>query len=187
MHGDMIDAGGDMIALKCPACGEVDDAHDCQPKKWDDPRNAKHKQFDLDYKWVPGYGGGKHLKENRWEVPDDEARLMSSELKEQPEDAPWGTDSIHTPVLDIDFPCRLVPSTTPGHFHLILDGLEIPWSKYSALLSALSAAGVIEEGYAGAAIRRQASFLWKPGCKPAEAKRPEPDDEPDPDPNPWLS
>ena len=27
----------------------------------------------------------------------------------------------HRPILDLDFPAALVPSTTPGHFHLYLD------------------------------------------------------------------
>ena len=53
----------------------------------------------------------------------------------------------HRPVLDIDFPVHVVPSSTPGHFHLYLDK-PMPWGKYRRLLSALESAGVIEKGYA---------------------------------------
>lgn len=55
-------------------------------------------------------------------------------------------DGLHRPVLDIDFDARLVPSSTPGHFHLYLDGLALDWERYERLLEALTAAGVIGEG-----------------------------------------
>lgn len=60
----------------------------------------------------------------------------------------------HRPVLDLDFPCRLIPSTTPGHFHLYLDGLELDWNKYKTLLLALADAGVISHTYARESIRK---------------------------------
>lgn len=52
----------------------------------------------------------------------------------------------HRPVLDIDFGAALVPSGTPGHFHLYLDKL-MKWGDYSALMTALMDAGIIEPGY----------------------------------------
>lgn len=61
----------------------------------------------------------------------------------------------HALVLDIDHPAWLVPSTTPGHYHLYVDvpgGIEP--EKYSTLLTALADAGVIEWGYAAASIAR---------------------------------
>src|SRR5579872_4116295 len=58
---------------------------------------------------------------------------------------------IHMPVLDIDFPCELIPSSTPGHFHLLINK-AIRWPKYAELLEALASAGVIEYGYAKASI-----------------------------------
>lgn len=53
----------------------------------------------------------------------------------------------HRPVLDIDFPARLVPSSTEGHFHLYLDGALIPHDKYMYLLAALASCGIISDGY----------------------------------------
>lgn len=68
----------------------------------------------------------------------------------------------HSPVLDIDFPARLVPSTTEGHFHLYLDGLTMRWETYAKLLEALAEAGVIEDGYAGASISRESTYVRLP-------------------------
>lgn len=30
---------------------------------------------------------------------------------------------LHAPTLDVDFPCELVPSSTPGHFHRYIDAV----------------------------------------------------------------
>ncbi len=86
--------------------------------------------------------------------PQD-AQVVSSEIQ----------NSLHSPVLDIDFPARLVPSSTPGHFHLYLDGLSMTWLDYEKLLTALAAAGVVQEGYVHASIARKATAVRVPGCK----------------------
>lgn len=71
---------------------------------------------------------------------------------------------LHQPVLDIDFPAKLVPSQTEGHFHLYLD-VDIPHEDYMRLLDALALAGIIEPGYAGASQARGQTFVatkpWK--------------------------
>ena len=83
-----------------------------------------------------------------------------------------GTDEhrvgLHKVVLDIDLPAVLVPSSTPGHHHLYIDH-ELPWPKYEALLWALEAAGLIENGYAGASSARghtAARLTWVKKAKP---------------------
>ena len=68
---------------------------------------------------------------------------------------------MHRPVLDIDFPAALVPSTTPGHFHLYLDRL-MSWRMYEQLLEALADAGIIERGYATASTERGYSSVRLP-------------------------
>lgn len=74
----------------------------------------------------------------------------------------------HSPVLDIDFPARLVPSSTPGHFHLYLDGLAIDWARYEPLLNALAEAGVVGKGYVARSIERGQSVVRLPHSrKPA--------------------
>lgn len=88
-------------------------------------------------------------------VPTDQvqdAHVITSKLK---------NDVGHRPVLDVDFPAALIPSTTPGHFHLYLDK-PMPWGKYKALLKALADAGIIERGYASASIARQYTSVRLP-------------------------
>lgn len=60
---------------------------------------------------------------------------------------------LHRPVLDIDFPAALIPSSTPGHFHLYLDK-PMGLATYEELLVALAAAGIIEDGYANVSLAR---------------------------------
>ena len=56
-------------------------------------------------------------------------------------------NDMHRPVLDIDLPAALIPSSTPGHFHLYIDK-QMTTSAYVRLLDALAEAGIIEQGYA---------------------------------------
>lgn len=69
----------------------------------------------------------------------------------------------HLPVLDLDFPCDLVPSTRPGHFHLYLNK-PILWDTYKELLVALAKAGIIEQGYADASIKKGFTAVRIPGA-----------------------
>jgi hypothetical protein len=70
----------------------------------------------------------------------------------------------HRPVLDIDVPAYLVPSTTPGHSHLYIDK-EMSWSQYARLLNVLVDAGIIEEGYLGASLARGDTTVRLPWIK----------------------
>lgn len=36
-------------------------------------------------------------------------------------------DEMHRPALDIDVPCRVVPSSTEGHCHIYFDTLALSW------------------------------------------------------------
>ena len=73
-----------------------------------------------------------------------EANLITSQVA--------GSD-LHKVVLDVDLPCGLIASSTPGHFHLFIDK-AMTWPEYAALLEALTAAGIVEVGYLAAAQRR---------------------------------
>jgi hypothetical protein len=68
----------------------------------------------------------------------------------------------HAPVLDIDVPAFLVPSSTPGHSHLYIDH-PMTWDAYKALLKALSDAGIIEEGFYEASKGRGSTMVRRPG------------------------
>lgn len=73
----------------------------------------------------------------------------------------------HMPVLDIDFPAALVPST--NNYHLYLNK-PMSWEKYAKLLEALYEAGIIQEGFYKMAIARGQTFVRRPGVfkKPGE-------------------
>lgn len=81
----------------------------------------------------------------------DVAQVASSELG----------DMMHAPVLDIDVPAFLVPSSTPGHSHLYIDQ-PMHWDQYAELLKALGYAGVLEPGYVGASLAREHTAVRLP-------------------------
>jgi hypothetical protein len=91
---------------------------------------------------------------DRVEVPESEATLISSKIP--------GTDDEHGPVFDLDFPARLVPSSTEGHFHLYLER-PISWRKFRLVLWAMWKAGLIEKGYYRNTVRRGAAYVRVPG------------------------
>lgn len=79
----------------------------------------------------------------------------------------WGAtyeEPLHRPILDVDFPVAVVPSTTPGHFHLYIDK-ELTWNQYQALLRGLADAGIIEMGYLQASEARQFTSVRMPSVK----------------------
>lgn len=88
-------------------------------------------------------------------VGEGEGNLYSSQLA-GPENA-----SFHAPTLDIDFPCYLIESSTPGHFHLYIDKAMM-WADYAHLLMALRDSGIIQPGYCDLSLARGASHLRKP-------------------------
>lgn len=77
-------------------------------------------------------------------------------------------DAMHAVTIDLDVPARLVPSSTPGHSHLYID-VPISWDEYEYILRALADAGILEEGYVKAAIRRKQTYLRPPWVKKGEA------------------
>lgn len=70
--------------------------------------------------------------------PDDEPNLVTSKTR-------WGT---HRPILDLDFACRLIPSQTPGKFHLYMDGIEVSEDDWRNVLDALADANIIQRKWA---------------------------------------
>lgn len=96
-------------------------------------------------------------------VPQEEvAELDEADVITSAVDGTYGLR--HKPVLDIDVPAKLVPSSTPGHYHLYLD-VEMNWSRYVTLLHALSAVGIIEPGYVGVSTDRGYTAVRLPWVK----------------------
>lgn len=92
-------------------------------------------------------------------IPDEVADIDSAELISSLTSA--GT---HRPLLDIDFPAVVIPSTTPGHGHLYIDK-EMSWKDYQKLLNLFADLGIIEHGYRGASLARGYSALRLPWVK----------------------
>lgn len=70
--------------------------------------------------------------------------------------------NLHAPALDIDFPVDCYESSTPGHYHVLID-VPMPWWKYRILMWWMSVCGIIERGYYKASVRRKGSYLRKQG------------------------
>lgn len=74
------------------------------------------------------------------------ATVVTSETTRGGDERPFEISGLHKPVLDIDLPVKLLPSTTEGHFHLFIDK-EMTWAQYAKLLDVLAEVGIIEEGF----------------------------------------
>lgn len=70
----------------------------------------------------------------------------------------------HKVMVDVDMPCKVVPSTTPGHFHLYIDR-EMSWHDYKLLLGTFERVGIISTGYHDASILRGFTTLRLPWIK----------------------
>lgn len=87
-------------------------------------------------------------------TPTPDGPLMSSLVE----------DGLHRPALDLDFAAELIPSSTDGHYHLILDQ-PMTWRRYRALLRALEKAGIIQPGFLHFSVQNKMSMLRVPGVK----------------------
>lgn len=98
----------------------------------------------------------------------EEVRIQVSNPREGNLQSSLLEDGQHAPTLDIDMPCELRPSSTEGHFHLLID-CPMSWRKYRRLLKALAKAGVIERNYYKHARRRHATFVRLPHARKRSA------------------
>jgi hypothetical protein len=95
-------------------------------------------------------------------IPDEAAGITDAELI-----ASLNPSGKHRPLLDIDFPAAVIPSSTEGHCHLYIDK-ELEWKEYKKLLNVLADLGIIEHGYRGASLARGYSALRLPWIKKDE-------------------
>lgn len=102
------------------------------------------------------------IEEKRPEVADlDEADIITSEVQNT-------NGKTHKLVLDIDFPVKVVPSTTEGHFHLYIDK-KMSKEAYFELVRAFVDAGIVEEGFLGASLERGFTGVRLPWIKKPQA------------------
>ena len=97
---------------------------------------------------------------------DPEAANVISSIRRG--DKPGTSWARHLPVLDIDIPAILVPSSTPGHSHLYLD-VEMPESTFWKLCDALAEVGVLQHGYVIACKSRGYTSVRLPWIKKSES------------------
>lgn len=95
-------------------------------------------------------------------IPDEASNVSDAELI-----ASLNANGKHRPLLDIDFPAAVIPSSTEGHCHLYIDK-ELEWKDYQKLLNVLADLGIIEHGYRGASLARGYSALRLPWIKKNE-------------------
>lgn len=118
------------------------------------PTDLPHVMYK-DVVFADDYGSATRTDRCRTMLEYD-AEIVSSKL----DDKLFGT-AMHAPCIDLDIPAALVPSSTPGHFHLYIDKV-MPWRKYKRLLKAMVKAGLVEEGYYKVSCRRKETHLRVP-------------------------
>lgn len=77
---------------------------------------------------------------------------------------------LHWPVLDLDMPCHLIPSTHEGHFHLVIEH-PMSWEQYVKLLKALRDASLLEPWFVNKSIERGYTAIRRPGILKKEVTK----------------
>lgn len=70
--------------------------------------------------------------------------------------------NFHAPVIDFDLPIEVYPSTQHGHNHLYINR-DVAWEDYKELLILLVKMGLVEHGFADAAIKKGYTAVRPPG------------------------
>ena len=125
--------------------------HGNRPEKWEDPCDRLTISVNLEQQHLPG------AEQNNAYVPWTEADCVISEVNT------FGAKR-HAPVIDLDLPVRLIPSTTPGHFHLYIDRLMSAEDMFD-LLDTMARVGLVEPGYAEVSRARGYSSVRLPWVK----------------------
>jgi hypothetical protein len=92
------------------------------------------------------------------DAPADIAELVCSDIG----------DGMHMPVIDLDLAASLVPSGTPGHFHLYIDR-AVSWRAYLRILQAMTDAGIVQRGFLNATEARGFGSLRHPDRPKAQS------------------
>lgn len=108
-----------------------------------------------------GYGSPN---EDRTAAPIHMSNVLSSEISD------GANRGQHTLALDIDLPTVLIPSSTPGHFHLLIDH-PMSWATYTEILEVLGRAGILEGGYVSASVGRGHTSIRLPWIRKRQRAR----------------
>lgn len=120
-------------------------------------------QVIRDVNFGPATWYEENVGEYRPSVPSpDYGTVVTSEVANR---ETWGPiEDLHKPVLDIDLPVIVLPSSTEGHNHLFIDK-ELTWAQYVKLLDVLVEVGIVEEGFRGASVARKHTAVRLPWIK----------------------
>jgi hypothetical protein len=122
--------------------------------------------------------GARVMNRTEAPVPKDSAETKHPDPEYFPADHDTATlvtsllpNGRHMPVIDIDMTSMLLPSSTPGHYHLYINQ-EMTWKQFLKMLKAMTDAGVVQEGFYQHTKRRGRAFVRYPGVtKSNEAER----------------
>jgi hypothetical protein len=132
------------------------------PPRLDDLSAYQHRYWSVDFR--PGQDSGDPDQPVSHRQADlSAAHTWSSELV----DADGEKTGYHTVMLDVDHPVRVVPSSTPGHYHLYID-VPVKHEKYFDALEALVDANILERGYVEASRARGGTHVRLPWVKKAD-------------------
>lgn len=111
----------------------------------------------------------RYIKTDAWYDTYDQIRYPEKLIESNAPNAnligsATNVDNIHLPVLDFDFPCKLVESSTPGHFHLYINK-PMEWNKYRILINCLSTAGLLELEWVRKAWKDQQTLVRTEGAR----------------------
>ena len=108
------------------------------------------------HQWVSHSSGDEKVQESS-DITEttnlDLADIVTSKQRKIRYSRNYDPEYFHTPVLDIDVPAMLVPSSTPGNHHLYID-VPMTWSQYKRLLNVMCEVGILEPGYVNASKER---------------------------------
>lgn len=125
----------------------------CRYEELDTPKEDKLKKME----------NGEYTGQKYEEVEPEKANLVSSRLE-------YLRGKLHAPALDIDYPVQCYESSTPGHYHVLID-VPMSWWKYRILMWWMSVCGILEKGYYKASVKRKASYLRKKGVLKLESEK----------------
>jgi hypothetical protein len=78
-------------------------------------------------------------------------------------------DGMHQPQLDIDlrsnWEANVRPSSTPGHYHISWEGLQLSWEDYSEVLLVLAKHGLVDSAWVDHSLGRGMTLLRAPHVK----------------------
>lgn len=127
---------------------------------------------------IPKFARGNRLKRAELKTGseefDPEQKIEDASLYEANLITSEAAEGWHFPLIDIDMECALIPSTTPGHYHLYIDK-PMTFKNYVMLLKVMRDVGIVQPGYADGTEVRGFGALRLPHIKKDQPKFDEPE------------